>query len=278
MSATVYLFVHMEYSRYIMGALAMGKRFDAYAGDPNYYAMYLCLAMALLLTGKKYSHWDLLFVIGLAAIGFLTASKMCFLMMAFIVGYAIVTQFLKHGDQGKLTRRIIGTLVVALIILWKYIYKFLENLLLRTGLDVSISSSISLSQITTGRSTIVANYIHILTTNVAALLFGAGMSYHLFLGEASNAGAHNTYLDIILAWGMLGAFLMLYVGIYFMLLYRKQHPGSLTFGLLLPLFCVFINFVDLSCFNATMFWFVLAAALSSLSEADRQFVVGERKQ
>ena len=271
-SAFVYLICNTKYTYNIIEMMSMGYRLDGYAGDPNYYSLYLCLAMAMLLSTKRQSRLNWLYVVLLMGLGFLTASKMCFLMMSFIIGYAVIIQFMKRDERGEVIRRTVFISMVVLAILWKYVLEFFNNLLLRGGLDTAFISSLSMHQLTTGRSTIVHNYLSILITQLPVLLFGAGMSYHHYLNEASHAEAHNTYLDIILAWGWVGAILMVVTGIYLFRIYHRQHFVPITLSNILPLLTVLLNFFDLSCFNAVMFWFVLVIALNGISTCDESFI------
>lgn len=64
----------------------------------------------------------------------------------------------------------------------------------------------------TGRDYIQEYYLNILINNPSRLIFGSSSKYNHLLGIGHEIGseffedmvAHNTYLDIILAWGILG--------------------------------------------------------------------------
>lgn len=257
-SSFAYLLSHGEYASDLLRKTMIGYRFEAYGNDPNYFSMYICMTLALLfaLPRKNLLHQGML--LGLIFLGLLTGSKMCLLLMTFILLYVFFTQGLKRSKEAKFIRYSAVWLLLGAVAVSKQLIIFVNNFAKRAGLN---NISMELDALTTGRSTLMYDYINYFFSDCGTLLFGCGMSYNIIIGIHYH-GAHNTYLDIALAWGILGIIIL---GVA---LYNLTRMAQLTWkkSLLyyLPLMCVLLNFMDLSCFSSTMFWFVVIAALFPL--------------
>ena len=120
--------------------------------------------------------------------------------------------------------------------------------------------------LTSGRSTIMKEYIDILSTDFSTLFFGKGFSYHTRFFGAITHGAHNTYLDFILAWGIAGTvFLYGILKLWFNAYKRKvKAVEGYTIISKFPMVMLLLNFADLSCFSAGMFFIVITVALVQL--------------
>ena len=72
--------------------------------------------------------------------------------------------------------------------------------------------------------------------------------------------AHNTYLDVVLSWGLFGVFVLLIVLFLWMKAIPKptEHRRAIRY---LPLVCLLLNLFDLSCLSASMFWVIVSYAL-----------------
>jgi len=260
-SAGAYIINNLDYARNIINEVFDGSRFKAYADDPNFYSLYICLAIAILFTLEVKTITHYISFAFLIVIGLLTASKMCFLLMAFIIVYALFSEGAKHSKKGTFTRRVVAILIGASFVCRDYFVQFINNLLKRAGI---IGSTVrSLSSVTTGRSVIIMNYIYILIANPIVLLVGAGFSYHLALSEATGHGAHNTYMDIILSWGIIGFVLIMIMLIHFRTAFRRKYKLKKGVIYKLPVAVLLINFLDLSCFSATMFWWIIVISVNS---------------
>lgn len=247
----------------IIDNLNYNARFSAFANDPNYYSLYICLTMACVLNVRGYNIYKFIVLALLTAIGLLTASKMCLLMMAFIFVLLFVQVFNNsrenRGNQKFLLWSTAGMVGLA-IAARDYIGVFVENFFRRAGLGEN--QALDMGQLTSGRSWIMAEYIEILGRNLVCLLFGYGFTYHSYLGQSDGAGAHNTYLDLILSWGIVGVVIFAVIVYLWTKHYRiSRNIRKLSAVKLIPLLILLINFVDLSCLAAGMFPFVIAVAL-----------------
>lgn len=254
-----------------------GQRFAAYTRDPNYFSLYICLAVAMLFTLKKHRALDYIFLVALTAFGLLTASRMCFILLVFIAVVGILYNSLKINNRARSNFAVgtVAVLGVSIFIFRDSVYTLFQNLLDRSGISSGISN-IDMTQLTAGRTDIVADYLNILSSNITCLTVGYGLQYHKYLTAFHGAGAHNTYLDIVLAWGILGAAIMLIVVFVWVTEYRKIIPREKDFISWLPFVVLLLNLFDLSCLSATMFWWVLAIAISALKKQETTDLTEEK--
>lgn len=259
-STVMYFFANPEYMNGIIQNIVQGERFAAYGDDPNYFSLYICLSLACIVTKYKLSLLDYLLIAILVCIGFLTASKMCMFVMVLLLAYLI---FVTNGNISKMQRGLLVLVVLAVTVtlFWEYIVQFFDNLFNRAG-----GSKITLNSLTTGRFNIVSEYLQILYSDASTLLFGKGFSYHLFLNTLSLRGAHNTYLDIILAWGVVGTAFFIGIISRWLRLYKKRfgEKCSYTTQGKIPFFVLLLCFFALSCFSAGMFFFIISLCILQL--------------
>lgn len=269
-SAIAFLICNKDYAQNLVAKIIDGSRFKAYADDPNFYSLYICLSMAILLSCRNKSKVDLIMLGTLLIIGVLTASKMCILLMLFVIFASILCQLLSKETEKKnhvfMLKTILG-IIATLVIFRNNIIKFWNNLLSRAGLSNGFQS-IDYARLTTGRSVILSNYLTILSNDVIALIFGYGFMYSNYLHEETNHGAHNTYLDFILSWGIIGTAVLMYFVLFLIRLYLNNREDITQFKMIdwLPLVTLLINFLDLGCMSATMFWWILTAAIMSIGD------------
>lgn len=263
LSATMYLISAGTSVFEIISSMSSNVRLEAYANDPNYYSTYICLAMAYVIYINCKNVIRIAAMLLLTGIGLLTASKMCLLVMLF--EYAVFfLQLLKPDAKGRKNRRFILWLFliggIAVFLLRDYAGMIIENFLRRLG--IAAGGVIDVNKVTTGRADILSEYIEILFNNLKCLLFGYGFSYHQFLGQTSGHGAHNTYLDIILSWGILGVIIFSIVIYCWLHSYcRVRDIRKIQMIAMLPMFVLLLNFFSLSCLSASIFSFVITVAI-----------------
>ena len=263
MSAVMYFSAGLETISNIIETMSSGTRFAAFADDPNYYSLYICLAIACIFNVSGKGVYKFIKMLLLVSIGLLTASKMCLLLMTleFIMIFA---QIFSNNSEIKKNKKFISVSMIGLLSMLitarDYVNVFVQNFIRRMG--QSSNQAIDLETLTTGRSRIFMEYINILINDWKCLVFGYGFSYHLFSGISTGHVAHNTYLDLFLAWGLLGTILFLIVLVGWMSSYRRtRNIHKTSFINRLPLWILLINFFDLSCLSASMFPFVITIPL-----------------
>ena len=266
MSSAMYLASGLTTLSQIITYLDYGERFTAFADDPNYFSLYICLTIACILSVNGRSLYKFGVLLLLVAIGFLTASKMCIILMV-IEFILIFIQVFNNSIASRKNRRFILFasigLIITLFIFRDYVEIFMQNFLRRLGQENG--QKINFEIMTTGRTEIFKDYLKILFNNPVCLLLGYGFNYHLFLGQAEGKGAHNTYLDLPLSWGILGTALFILITYYWVKTYKKTRKiKKSAFINRIPLIILLLNFFDLSCLSASMFPFVISIAIIQL--------------
>ena len=259
-SGTVFLINHPDMTSDLIQKVVAGHRFEAYASDPNAYATYLCLALSALIIKKKFKSIDLVFMIVLFAFGMLTTSKMCMILLAVSMTYFILKMLSNYNNYIK------SFVILALIFILGYYFKdtlvqLLENVIDRAG----GTGDVSLDSLTSNRYKIQMNYLNILFNDPMTLIFGKGFSYHKHLPAITSQQAHNTYLDIILSWGIVGTVVFLLTLYAWVKKYKQKiHDVNFSFSSKLPVFILMLSFFSLSFFSAGMFFFVVSFCLIQL--------------
>ena len=172
-------------------------RFRGLFRDPNYYMTMIAVAIALLavLYLNRYLSQKA-FALGagiLTVFGALTYSKTFLIVLA-----VFAMQFVAMLFSRK--RYILGILSV-------FIFVIVGVILSRTVLAVTIyrfTSTDNLYELTTGRSELIAEYLHEITKSAGTLFFGKGLS-----AEILGRGTHNLYLEIVYYYGLVGLGIMI---------------------------------------------------------------------
>lgn len=175
-------------------------RFQSFFEDPNYYSTLLIVALALLCKLKETNNirgvyfWILGAV--LLVMGILTYSKMFFLVFVLLGGIYIIWQFWNR----KVFRGVFFSSVAVIAALF---------LLLSEASPIAVilerfTSAKDLSDLTTGRTDIYAEYWRMITKTWGTFLFGFGMA-----SQVSGQGAHNIYIEIAYYFGVTGLILIL---------------------------------------------------------------------
>lgn len=175
-------------------------RFCGLFWDPNYYATFLIVAIALLLKlrdgGRIRSLWFIAGVLVLTAFGILTYSKMFFLMLVMLMLVYVVWQYWNK----KVFR---GVFLTAAAILALAVVLTMENSPFAVVVD-RLTSARTLKELTTSRSSVLAVYIREITKSIPAFLFGKGLA-----ADALYRDPHNLYVEIAYYVGVVGLILIL---------------------------------------------------------------------
>lgn len=240
-------------------------RLSGFAGDPNYFSLYISLAVIMLFSLRQaHKVRDYFYIFILIFLQLLTASKMALavlvLTLLFFAAKAVYGSFSK---KNRFARRILLALIAIAAIFHQYIVGLIDNILIR--LQEHNGTNVDIDTITSNRFKILTFYSNELITNPMILLFGYGLQYNeTERYRQFNFIAHNTYYDLILSWGVVGV--VMFIVIFYQMLYgmRKNRTEKLKFDNFLPIIIVLVNFMALSCLSASMFWWVICAALLPL--------------
>lgn len=209
------------------------KDFQVYGGDPNYYSVNLILAftITIILHLKKRINPILAFgIYGLLTLfGALTGSKSFLLMVALAYIWLIIEAF-KHKRFIFGTILLLASAIAVSFILSGRIGLF-DSVLLR------ISRANSINELSTGRIGLWKMYIDAFFSDPLKMLFGNGME-KMFTYTAP----HNTYLDYIDVFGIIGSTL------FAMTIYYTTRKSEKTQGIIykLPFWVLIIMFFSLS--------------------------------
>lgn len=184
-----------EHSEKFMGV--MKARFSGLYSDPNYYSVNVIIAMCLLIA--LYRRRELSFStavwlnVPLVIFVGMTGSKSSFLMLMLPI-LLIFYVSVKNHNYWALLFCILGIGILAVLVFSGEIEMF-NYVLLRLRNTTS-----SLDAFTTGRTEIWREYFRFLKKRPLWLLFGTGSSIFLLDGT----GAHNTYVDLLYQFGIIG--------------------------------------------------------------------------
>lgn len=183
-------------------------RFTGLLRDPNYYSMdAILLIFGAGCYAKLNNKNQIIYMVIIFAMGICSVSKM------FIALFAIgcLLKVIYECKKVKISRIFIGLLILSIIVYIVYatgfLNMFLEKYLYRT----------ETTSLFTGRDDLFSYYINEIFSSPTNLLFGnSALKYSRVLNPSDinsffqNFVAHNTYLDIILAWGILGAIIYIF--------------------------------------------------------------------
>ena len=252
-----------------------GYRYTGYASEPNYYSLYICLAVAMIFIIRQHKTRDYVYIGLLLFIELFTLSKMAMLTLLVIVFFvALKTVLNGFSYRTRFLKRFLVILISAAIIFSKQIIDLASNTIIRFR-ELN-GTAIDLDSITTLRSSLMTFYLNLLVSDPFLILFGYGMQYNEIVGRNLS---HNTFLDIILSWGIPGVFL--FFAIFFTITRRllSNCPERISVDHFFPMFILVLTFFALSCLSASMFWWVILAAFLPLKgivyEDQRAFLVGD---
>lgn len=197
------------------------KRLSGFYGDANFYSAHILVAIGgllLLIMRKKFYDVILLFILVyfLIYLGFLSVSKMFLLVLISILILWFITVLIQKGMiSTKLSIILTGIAGITFINSYGVLTNSINMYLIRFSMVSDLSS------LTTGRSNILGDYYSFFIDNPGALLFGQGIT-NVYKGIISNA-AHNTLIQIIYQFGMVGSVLII---IWIVQLCKLMNPSK----------------------------------------------------
>lgn len=186
---------------------AYQSRFAGMYSDPNYYVVNIIIAICLLeILGinekiSKIYEYGLLMV--LVLFSFLTLSKSAIIMLVIPI-FMIIIYCFQIKDYKKLIG-VLGLLAIVLMIIFSLNIPQLATILGR------FSGATDINSLTTGRFDIWNSYFDYFNANVEKFIFGSGVGATL----VNNRAAHNTYIDFVFYFGVIGSLLFIYLIAYF---------------------------------------------------------------
>ncbi len=230
-------------------------RFVGMSRDPNYYSIFalsLILAAPILFNSKR--KW--FFMVSVFAMGILSISKMYILMVFGCLGLYLLKYFY---DLVFLQKKIrfekvilgIGVGVAAIVFLS-------VSGLMGTILDKYIFR-LGTTTLTTGRDYLQSTFMHKLFSETQTFLFGRSLDYNyvymIQYSQSSAMVAHNTYIDVLMTFGIfVGLFYVLFL-IYIFSKYPKK--SSFTYSKFVLIAFFIISIFSLSYLKIDSFIFIV---------------------
>jgi hypothetical protein len=259
-SMAVYILAN---SSSLSGVFSSNSRMAGYGDDPNYYSIYILISISFLFLKmkEKGNQWlDTLLLLALVFIGLLTSSKMFLLCCAMIFVCFFVTTLLEGNRNGVKAILMLCMLGGLAVLLKKDSVFYLLGKVIKRFTVISTRKTTGLYALTTGRSRIFANYLHLFTSDLTTFFWGRGLSYNSYLAPlfGDTRVAHNTYLDFLLSWGMIGCIL-------FAVIFHRFLNSVCTFPkkgfVYMPLLVFLAVMLVLSSLTADMFWYMMLLVL-----------------
>ncbi len=262
-SAVVYILTEPDYIPNIISYMNTGFRFIAFGSDPNYYSLYLCIAIASIVVKPKIKLADYILIAVLICIGFVTESKMGMVLMALCLLYLVA--FTANKSINKYIRNAVIFVAIAGVIYFMRgtIMAFLENLLKRAG-----GTGATLNDVSSGRIDIMLECLYVFVNDIPTTIIGKGLNYYDHFGSYGQISriAHNTYLDVIMSWGVVGSAVFIWIISFWFKMYKNKKDAQNGYTRIskFPFAILLLGFLSLSCLDAGMFFFVLAVCMLQL--------------
>lgn len=213
-------------------------RYSGLSYDPNFFALIDCILIAVLLVSETRMNFiKLMTICFLVVVGLFTFSK----SYVILLGIIVIIFALKNKKMLK-TMFIVLIGGSCLLLAEKY-----SNLSLLSLIEARFSSANGVNDLTTGRTEIWTEYIRYIFGNAKCLFWGDG-----FNTFSLRKAAHNTYIDFIYRFGIVGTILWWR---YFALSnsYIKKVNGKKTL-LNVPGLVLLLGVFFLSAFHFQQFW------------------------
>lgn len=265
-SAIIPLSLNVSYAKDIVNDVINGERFAGLSGEPNYFSLYIVVCISCFFNLGSFSLRRCLSTVLIVLIGFLTASKMEFILILFLgINMLFLGIFSIKKEQRKYIKILIGLTLVCCIVFRAQIPVFISNFVRRLG-----GQNAGLNRLTTGRANLWIYYLKVFFSDPEVLLFGKGFGYNRFLDEPTLKVAHNTYIDFLVSWGIIGTILFVCILCYAVKRFKKNNAIKVSYASTLPLLVFFATCFSLSCLSADMFSFIILVCVMQFSESKKR--------
>lgn len=220
------LVIYSNIARYIdVYVWNVVTRLSGYYSDPNFYSAQISAAlsgvMLLIIKAKEQRKRIFLIIMALVLLycGLLSASKSFIITIGFILVIWLLRILTMRGSSTGKLLLVIGVAVAVVVVISSDIFSDLWAIV-----SFRFQQSDNLSGLTTGRSEIWISYFDVLMTDVKLLLIGNGFVNAEVNGHAS----HNTIIQIIYQFGLIGAAFLAMWEYYFLRgALKRQWSGNI---------------------------------------------------
>lgn len=225
----------IPYSMYGMN-IPGGYRFAGLMRDSNGYSLdLLFLIIGAFVYEKESGKNSLFYIILFSVLGFLGTSKMFLICLAFVVLY----EFFVKLNSISIKKVNMKNIIFFFLILFGVLYfnnKFdLYNIVFNNYVSRFNSTSL-----TSGRNDISLYYLELLFDNPIILLFGKSLEYSTLIGYGGWAMVHNTWLELLLSFGLIGSliYLLFIITVINNNKSKIKYKGQLVLLIIIFFFCL----------------------------------------
>ena len=197
---TILFKTHHSHFVEIFGKL---HRLKLLTGNENSLAIYCSIALSIYISNilTKKDHLIKNIILGLATLSFgISTKSKCFLIVCcFIMVYLFLMLIVKY--KLKSFKFIIPAIV--LFVIFSLIFDGAIDATINRFV-IRVDDKLSLSALTTGRSTLWTMYFNEITSSIRKLLLGVG----LFSERLVRIGPHNLFIHLLYRMGLIGIFLL----------------------------------------------------------------------
>ncbi|KQL33383.1 O-antigen ligase [Psychrobacillus sp. FJAT-21963] len=248
-------------------------RFKGGAGDPNYFSMYIIIAMFIMLyLVNQKSNKFLLFLYSLlfvffVSFGVLSLSRMFLLVVVLLSALLILKILFEIKRYKKIVFFVFCISIIFVLFSLFYIEEFASilNLLFSRFTDFTNDPS----GLTSNRNVLAEQYIQLLIANTKDMIFGLGIQEYYLRSGAIQLEAHNIILEILVVWGIVGFLIFtMFVVVLFKYGNSKRRFLNNSFISLVPIICMGISYMSLNAMSNESFFLLLLFAIKNIHEFD----------
>lgn len=194
----------IPYSMYGMN-IPGGYRFSGLMRDSNGYSLdLLFLIIGAFVYEKESGKNSLFYIILFSVLGFLGTSKMFLICLAFVVLYEAIAKISSISVRKVNMKNIKFFFILLLVVIY-----FNNKFDIYNNVVNNYISRFNSTSLTSGRNDISLYYIELLFDNPLLLLFGKSLEYSTLIGYGGWAMVHNTWLELLLSFGLTGSLIYL---------------------------------------------------------------------
>lgn len=244
-------------------------RINGASGDPNYYSMYILLSiiflMYSLISNKNKHNWILIImIISYFVFGLLSLSRM-YIIIATLLIVILLPIFIKKYLVNKLIIDKIKILFYITIISIIFIPIFKDMITENISTIITRLQLDNVQDLTSNRNIIFSQYLDSSFDNIFNLLFGIGIIKYNIRSEVI-AFAHNLYIELLVAWGIVGILLLFIIILAVAFKYIYNNKIKINTLRLLPLFIILISGMSLNILEIEAFYILIFLCISILKE------------
>lgn len=249
------------------------NRNEGASGDPNYFGLYICLAVAMLIflmmEERSYSVLNYLSAFLLLLFGLSSSSRM-FYIIALVLIIMLLFVFVIQIFKGSILPNafILLVLGLALFVTKDIFFSNINYLLTRFEMD-------NISQLTSGRSDLLGSYVEFTNSAWIRMLFGIGIAQYN-IRSGIGAYAHNMYIEFYVTLGLIGSVVLLVIGIIFLLNnLMNRNRKHFTIWTLLPLAIIGIGGFGVNFLEVDSFYMLMSLVFAIVTINDKEKRVNE---